>query len=301
MTGIAVVGSLNEDLVVQVSEAPSAGETVLARGHQRGLGGKGANQAVAAARLGGRVHLTGCLGDDAGGIEFRRRLAAERIDTTGIRVREGSATGLAVIVVDRAGENRILVSAGSNSTLGPGDLSERVLATASVVLAQLEVPATAVLTAFRMASGLRILNAAPAAPVSAELLELVDVLVVNETELASITGRGIPDGPDGALALAGVVTGPNAVVVTLGGAGCVVRTAGESWHEPGHTVPVVDTTAAGDAFCGALAVRLCAGDDLRHAVRYATRVGAAVVTRRGAIDSLPTLTELDDPDEGWNA
>ncbi|TDE95006.1 ribokinase [Occultella glacieicola] len=301
MTGIAVVGSLNEDLVVEVVVAPAAGETVLARGHQRGLGGKGANQAVAAARLGGRVHLTGCVGDDAGGNEFRRRLAAERIDTTGIRVRDGGATGLAVIVVDRAGENRILVSAGSNATLGQGDLSEGALATASVVLAQLEVPADAVLAAFRMAAGRRILNAAPAAPVSAELLELVDILVVNETELASITGRGIPESPHEALAQAGVVTGPETVVVTLGGSGCVVLTSGESWHEPGRTVPVVDTTAAGDAFCGALAVRLSVGDDLRSAVRYATRVGAAVVTRRGAIDSLPTLTELDDPDEGWNA
>jgi ribokinase len=292
---VVVVGSANVDVVVDVPRHPYGGETVLGGELRRAPGGKGANQAVAAAFAGGaETSLVGALGDDDGAHLLRASLARAGVGTAGVRTVAG-ASGTALITVSPDGENAIVVAPGANGQVVVDDAGRRLLAGADVVLAQLEIPVTTVVEA----AGARrpgtpfVLNAAPSRGLPDALWREIDVLVVNEHEAADLAG-GVSEtgaGPD-ALASALLVMVP-AVVVTLGGDGCLVARRGE---EPvslaGRRVDVVDTTGAGDTFCGVLAAELARGADLVAAAGVAGAAGALAVTRPGAQDAVPSRAEV---------
>lgn len=282
---IVVVGSLNRDLTVEVARLPVAGETVLGSSHRWDSGGKGANQAVAAARLGRSVAMVGRVGDDDAGEALVAGLDAEGVDTSGVLREPDAGTGLAVIVVDGSGENQIVVSPGANSQLLPGDLPADLLRSAALVLLQLEIPVETVAAAARLAGGTVVLNPAPATELPDELLAHVDVLVPNRTELAALAGDGEPEAQARRLG--------RPVVVTLGAAGALVVQGGEATRVPAPVVDAVDATAAGDAFCGALADGLVQGLDLVAATHRAVAAGGVAASRPGAQASLPTRGDVD--------
>ncbi|MFD4608233.1 ribokinase [Streptomyces sp. NPDC058440] len=293
---LLVVGSANADLVIGVERRPAAGETVLGSDLSVHPGGKGANQAAAAARLGARTALLARVGDDAHG---RLLLDAQReagVDPAGVLVGE-APTGVALITVDPSGDNSIVVSPGANGRLTPEDVraAGALLRASRVVSAQLEIPLETVVEAVRnLAPGSRfVLNPSPPRPLPRELLKACDPLIVNEHEAKVILGG--PEAGDtpeswarGLLAL-----GPRSVVITLGGEGALVASAEGSARVPSVKVDAVNTTGAGDAFTAALAWRLGAGASLEEAAAYAARVGAVAVTRRGAQESYPTAAEVD--------
>ncbi|NNF10639.1 MAG: ribokinase [Acidimicrobiia bacterium] len=289
MADIVVVGSLNLDTTARVGRLPTPGETVLGTGHSTDTGGKGANQAVAAARLGRRVAMIGRVGDDDNGRRIAEVLNAEGIDVDGVTVDDTAPTGLAFITVDVDGENMIVVSPGANATLTANDLvrSAGLIGSASVVLLQLEIPLEVVHHAAGLATGTVILNPAPAADLPAGLLEDVAVLVPNRTELAALVGSA-PASTIPEVAAQVDLLPVGAGVVTLGADGALVRSGGTTTHVPAPAVHAVDATAAGDAFCAALADALSTGADLEQATEWAVRVGAVTATVRGAQASLPT-------------
>lgn len=274
MFDVAIVGSANLDLVARTARFPKPGETLLGRAFAEHAGGKGFNQAVAAARCGARVAIVGAVGDDDAGRLLRSIAEAEGIDAERLIV-TSAPTGRALITVDDAGENTIIVVAGANDHVRPDDVPR-----ARVVIAQLEIPVDVVIAAFAEAQrsgALTVLNPAPARPLPDELLAVTDIVVPNEHELELIGGaRTLLD------------AGVNAVVVTRGSAGVtVIESSGESWDQEPFGVIPVDTTGAGDAFCGALGARMAVDDDLRLAVRYAAAAGALATTVSGAVPSLP--------------
>ena len=297
MSRVAVVGSLNMDLVVRAPRFAQPGETITGTAFLTVPGGKGANQAVAAQRLGGQVAMVGCVGEDAFGATLRQGLADEGIDVTGVDMRGGHASGIALITVDGAGENSIVVVPGSNGTLGEADivLASGVIGAARVVLLQLEVPLPAVTAAAacaRQAGALVVLNAAPASTIPDGLIALVDYLVVNETELFTLAGPEATTLPQAVARLCG--RGARAVVITLGAVGARLhRATGEEAMVRAYTVQVVDSTAAGDAFVGAFGVALAEGVSDEEALRRGNAAGAMAVTRAGAQPSLPTRDELE--------
>ena len=278
MFDVAVVGSVNLDLVATTARLPAPGETVSGSSYAEHAGGKGLNQAIAAARSGARVVLVAAVGDDAAGARLRSLAADEGIDVTAVAVLAGEVTGRALITVDDHAENSIVVVPGANALLQAGSPPR-----ARVVIAQLEVPLEEVITAFRSArrdGATTILNPAPAQVLPDELVQLCDIVVPNEHEADLIGGvQALLD------------HGVSAVVTTLGASGVVVSEsiddAIETWSAPAFDVEPLDTTGAGDAFCGALAARLAAGDDLHDAVRYAAAAGALATTVAGAVPSLP--------------
>jgi ribokinase len=315
---IVVVGSLNMDLVVPVPRFPVAGETLLGGDYARHPGGKGANQAVAAARAGGTVAMVGRVGADAFGAALVDGLAADGVATEAIAALGDAPTGVAFISIDPSAQNTIIVAPGANARLAASDLAAERFAGARVVLLQLEVPLETTLRAARLGRGAGarvVLNLAPAQPLTAAQLADVDLLLVNETEAAGLTGIAADEvarAPErAAAALTALVP---AAVLTLGAAGAAWAEAaagargsaadadgaaagmgGEAVTGlvPGFAVEAVDTTAAGDAFAGALAVRIAQGAPLAEAVRYANAAGALAATRPGAQPSLPTAAELD--------
>ncbi|HGY10450.1 MAG TPA: ribokinase [Oceanithermus profundus] len=292
---VLVVGSLNMDLVVAVERHPKPGETVIGGDLERFPGGKGANQAVAAARLGARVRMVGRVGLDEHGAELLRGLENEGIDALGVG-RVGTPTGVALISVDVQGQNAIVVSPGANARLQPDDLEPERFEGAEVVVLQLETPLETVHRAAELgrAAGARVLlNAAPARELPDELLGALDVLVVNEFEAAQVAGAAEPESPEAALALAReLARRVPVVVVTLGARGLVwAGTEGEG-HLPAFEVDPVDTTAAGDAFVGGLAAALAAGEPLERALDYGSAAGALAATRPGAQPSLPAADEV---------
>ena len=298
---VAVVGSANLDLVVEVETVPVAGETVLGGDLRRIPGGKGANQAVAASRLGRRVAMIGRVGDDDAGAMLRAAMESAGVDTACLLATGDTPSGTALIAVGADGDNAIVVSPGANGRLSYADVESAagVLAAAKVVLLQLEVPLEAVSAAVRCAQGTVVLNPAPApaAMLPSDLLDRVDVIVPNQTELATMAGHaGLSPiggvGPETAVALARGLP-ITAAVVTLGAAGAMVVTPTDATHVPAPAVVPVDTTAAGDAFCGALADALVGGADLVDATRWAVRVGAAATLRHGAQPSLPTRADIE--------
>jgi ribokinase len=287
---IVVAGSANMDLVGLAPRLPLPGETVLGDDFVMTPGGKGANQAIAAARAGGACVMLGAIGSDAFGVTIKARLNASGVDTANLRTSYG-ASGVAVIMVDRAGENSIIVSPGANNSFAGLSATETaVIADSDVLLCQQEIPTDTVVAAAQAAraGGTRvILNAAPARELPQELLDAVDVLVVNEGEATAITGTTEPDLP----ALLALVP---RVVLTLGGAGSwYADRDGREERIPACRVDVVDTTAAGDAFTGALAVAWGEGRDLVDAVRWANAAGAACVRKVGASNALPGRAEID--------
>jgi ribokinase len=288
---VAVVGSVNMDVVVRVPHLPTPGETVLGADHLLLPGGKGANQAVGLARLGRQAGLVGRVGRDTFGDRLRQHLVAQGVDLRWLRT-DTAPTGVAIIAVAADGENQIAVSPGANAQLTADDVAATDVASAAAVLCQLEVPLPAVTAAARLAKGLVVLNPAPApaAPLPAELLRRVDVLVPNLTELQRLTGAETPPrGLDEVAELARRLDVP-ASVVTLGadGALCV---AGETvTHVPAVPVEAVDTTGAGDAFCAGLVDALVAGADLVAAAGAGARAAAAAVSTHGA-QGTPTGTD----------
>jgi ribokinase len=292
---LLVVGSANADLVTTVDRRPAAGETVLGSDLVIHPGGKGANQAVAAARLGARTGLIARIGDDAHGRVLSDSLVAAGVDTTGL-LAGGAPTGVALVMVDRSGDNSIVVSPGANARLSPADIADagELLAAARVVSLQLEIPLETVTAAVTAATATRttrvVLNPSPPVPLPDEVLAVCDPLVVNEHEARGLIGENPGDMPE-AWATALLARGPRSVVVTLGAAGALAATADRTVRIPSPAVEAVDTTGAGDAFTGALAWRLATGERLEDAVRFAVRVGAAAVTKPGAQESFPTVGE----------
>ncbi|GAA4693563.1 ribokinase [Streptomyces youssoufiensis] len=294
---LVVVGSANADLVIGVRRRPAAGETVLGSDLATYPGGKGGNQAVAAARLGARTALLARVGDDAHGRLLLDTQRAAGVDTRPVLV-GGAPTGVALITVDPSGDNSIVVSPGANARLTPADIEAAapLLAAARVVSLQLEIPLETVAAAVRaVGPDTRVvLNPSPPAPLPPDVLAACDPLVVNEHEARSLLDgdpAGAGDDP-AAWAAALLGRGSRSVVITLGPAGALAADPRGQTRVPGVPVEAVDTTGAGDAFTGALAWRLGTGDDLATAVRYAVRVGAAAVTRPGAQQSYPTAAEV---------
>jgi ribokinase len=291
---IAVVGSLNLDILVPVGHHPAPGETVLGGDSLRNPGGKGANQAVAAARLGNDVVMVGRVGDDDAGAQLVEALAADGVDTSHVEATRGAPTGIAMIAVNEGGENTIVVSPGANARVSEEDVvsASHVLAGAGVTLVQLEIPIEAVAAAARLAGGTVVLNPAPARELPRWLLDDVDVLVPNRGELAALLGVDHPKDLDELAATARSLPGPGTVVVTLGGDGALVVTSDETTHIPAFGVAVVDSTAAGDAFCGALADGLARGEPIHRAARWGAATAALAVTTKGAQVSLPSRTDV---------
>ncbi|MFI1705814.1 ribokinase [Streptomyces griseoruber] len=292
---LLVVGSANADLVIGVDRRPAAGETVLGSDLATHPGGKGANQAVAAARLGARTALLARVGDDAHGRLLGDSLRAAGVDTAGI-LTGGAPTGVALITVDPSGDNSIVVSPGANSRLSPADIraAGSLFQPARVVSAQLEIPLETVVETVRsLAPGSRfVLNPSPPRPLPAEVLAACDPLIVNEHEARVVLGDlAGPEPEDWAREL--LALGPRSVVVTLGARGALVADADGTARIPAVRVAAVDTTGAGDAFTAALAWRLGLGEPPAVAAAYAARVGAAAVTKEGAQVSFPTAEEVD--------
>ncbi|WP_449351215.1 ribokinase [Streptomyces shaanxiensis] len=294
---LLVVGSANADLVIGVERRPGAGETVLGSDLAVHPGGKGANQAVAAARLGARTALLARVGDDGHGRLLLESQRAAGVDTVGVLV-GGAPTGVALITVDPTGDNSIVVSPGANGRLTPADVraATSLFHASRVVSAQLEIPLETVVEVVRnLAPGSRfVLNPSPPRPLPTEVLAACDPLIVNEHEAKVILGEAcVSDRPEDWAGLL-LAKGPRSVVVTLGAEGSLVASSPrEVTRVASVKVDAVDTTGAGDAFTAALAFRLGAGASLAEAASYASRVGAVAVTRQGAQDSFPTADEVE--------
>jgi ribokinase len=293
---VCVVGSANMDLVVSCDRFPLPGETLLAGEFATYAGGKGANQAVAAARLGWPVRFIGKTGNDTFREGLVASLEAAGIDTGSLLADPSASTGVALITVDGTGQNTILVASGSNMRLAPDDLDARLFEGAGVVLLQLEIPIDTVRRAAelgRAAGAVVILNPAPAQAVPDDLLRLVDIITPNESEAAALAGPDPGGDADPVVAARRLVErGVACVIVTIGGDGALLVDAHGVRRFSAVPVEVVDTTAAGDAFNGGLAVRLAAGDSVDAGIEYASRVAACCVARNGAQNAMPTADEV---------
>jgi ribokinase len=294
---VVVVGSVNTDVTARVGTLPRPGETLAGTDLRLLPGGKGANQAVAAARAGARVRLVGALGSDELARTPRDFLAAEGLDLTGLVTVDGPA-GTALILVDTHGENVIVIIPGANATVDSQRVGALDLAPGDVVLLQNEIPEPANLAAARRARacGARsVLNLAPYRDTAAELLETVDVLVLNETEYAAMNGLPGPGVAVDTVDSSGALLnrpGAGDVVVTVGAAGVRARVNGSPLVIPAYEVPVLDTTGAGDCFCGAFGAALAAGHASDAALRFATAAAAVAVQRHGAAPAMPTRAEI---------
>jgi ribokinase len=298
---VVVVGSINTDLVARAPHLPRPGETISGHEFSQVAGGKGANQAVAAARIGAQVSMVGCIGSDANGGQRLHDLEAEGIDCAGIEVSQTQPTGVALITVSDEGQNTIVVVAGSNGELTPAQVQrhEAMLRSADVVVCQLESPWDAVHATLALARRLgktTVLNPAPATePLPAEWMPLVDYLVPNEVEAAILAGLPV-ESESGARRAAAELqrAGARNVIVTLGAQGAyLLREGGEGAHFAAPEVRAVDTTAAGDTFIGVFASQLAARHPLDAAIGLAQRAAAISVTRAGAQPSIPTRDEVD--------
>ena len=287
-TPLVILGSTNRDMTVVVGKLPLPGETILGGDVAYGLGGKGANQAAAAARSGTKPVFVSAVGDDDAGHGLLTELEAVGVDASHLLVTPDAPTGVALIIVDANGENSIVVAAGANLALDPTETAATIsdlVATGSVVLSQIEI-AVAVVEAGARATAERggrfVLNLSPSQPVAADVLALADPLIVNETEAADLSGLPIGSVDDAEAAATALLERTTSVVVTLGGDGVVFADASGIYFLPSHKVTVVDTTGAGDAFAGALAAQLSQGATLADAVQAGTAAGALAVQHLGA-------------------
>lgn len=297
MSNIIVVGSLNADLVVRAPRFPQPGETISGEDLNIIPGGKGANQAVAAARQGTSTAMVGRVGNDSFGPELINNLKQNGVDTSHVQTDPESATGTAIIVVDAKGQNSIVLSPGGNGRVTPADVNDISFSSYKLLLLQLEIPVEAVLAAAQRAkeNGLRVLlNPAPARPLPDELLSLPDFLVPNESELSLLTNLPVNDIPSAENAAKTLIErGIQTVIVTLGANGALIVSKESTKHIPSFQVDVVDTTAAGDAFIGGFASALLQNKLLEEAVRYGCACGALAATKFGAQPSLPTKEEVE--------
>jgi ribokinase len=297
---VVVLGSINRDVVAQVERLPRPGETVSAHAGRELPGGKGANQAVAAAHAGASVRMVAAVGDDTTGADLIAFLRDRRVDTSAVVRREGAPTGRAFVVVSHGGENQIVVMAGANATVDDTLVDDVALGPADLVVAQHETPVGVSTRLFERAGSVGaqcLLNPAPAAPIGDELLRCTTVLVANEHELGAVVGRpstGPLDADDvrnGAQALrTSGFTG--SLVVTLGRRGAMAVIDGETRHVAGHAVDVLDTTGAGDCFVGYLAAELLAGSSFGDALVTSNAAAALCTTREGAAPSMPRRAEV---------
>ena len=299
MAEILVIGSSNTDMVIQAPYLPTAGETVLGKKFVMSPGGKGANQAVAAARLGGQVSFLGKLGEDLFGQQAIANLQREGISTDYLLVDPNHASGVALITVDKQGENTIVVASGANMALTEAEIlqSQEAIAQAKLILLQLEIPLDTVELAVKIASELGktiILNPAPAFPLTDPLLSRVTILTPNQTEAKILTGIEV-DSPSTARLAAQQLykRGVANVIITLGKEGAYLFNEQVAQLIPSYTVEAVDTTAAGDTFNGALAVALSEGQGIVDGVKFANLAAAVSVTRLGAQSSLPFRQEVE--------
>lgn len=299
LAAVVVVGSVNVDMIVRSERLPRPGETVVGGEFVEAGGGKGANQALAAHRLGADVRFIARVGRDGPGETSLRRFRDEGLRTTWISTDPSAPTGVALILVDARGQNLISVASGANLRLSPGDVhrSRAAFDSARALLVQLEIPLETVEAAVEMARALGVttlVNPAPARAVPDSLLHMVDWLTPNEVEAAALTGVNVVDLPSASRAAMGLLDrGVSNVVVTLGSRGAVWATSTGIVEIPSLPVEAVDSTAAGDAFSAALAVALARGESPRRALRYASAAGALATTRLGAQPSLPSRAEVE--------
>ena len=299
MGGVFVAGSINMDVVATADRHPKIGETVAGRAVLYFPGGKGANQAVAAAKLGAPTTLIGRLGKDAFGRDLKMFLTAQGIDLTFMRETSEAHTGTAIITVAEA-DNTIVVIPGANALLDAADVATLSLAADDVAVSQFEIPIAAVSAFFsraRAAGATTILNPAPAVAVGRELLDLVDILILNESELGVLANIELRDTDPQARfidAARSLQTGDNKVIcVTLGKQGVLALVKGEPFTIAGRTVKAVDTTGAGDCFVGAVAAQLASGKPIQSALAYANAAASICVQRMGAAPSMPTAAEVE--------
>ncbi len=302
MNKICVLGSINMDMVISVKRIPKAGETVFANDVKYFPGGKGSNQAVAAARLSSSVSMIGKVGNDTNGKRMLERLNEEGIEIEHIKIGEGLSTGLAIIYVEESGENNIGVISGANRKITRGDILEakNKIAEADILISQFEVSMEAIEEAFKIAKDnnvLTVLNPAPANKISSKLLELTDIMIPNETEIESLTGINIDSGKK-VLEAANILLekGIKQVIVTLGDKGAYYIDSEFAQIIPAYEVKAVDTTAAGDSFVGAFCSKIDSRnlnrENILESIQYANKIASIVVQREGAQSSLPYIKEI---------
>ena len=291
---VVVIGSANIDLVSSVASLPLPGETVLGNSFIKTPGGKGANQAVAASKLGGEVSFVGCIGSDQEGEILRSSLKNANVNCDFLISRPEVSTGNAMIGVDAEGNNSIIVNSGANSALTQEDIvaAKEIVESAQVVLMQLEISTKCLEVAVEMASGIKILNPAPVVDISKKLLEKIDVLIPNRIELARLSNKESFENLD-ELEAAAKGLGIQTVIVTLGSAGALLVSDKQTELISSPAVESVDTTGAGDAFCGSMAESLSRGLSFLESVEYSVTAGALSTTTYGAQISMPTRSEVD--------
>jgi len=296
---IVVVGSTNVDLVMKMDRLPKLGETITEAEFVQTYGGKGANQAVAAARAGGDVAFVGCVGDDQYGTLMIDNLQNDGIDTTFLLKEEDVASGIAFIMVDAVGNNYISVAPGANYRITPSHIerASELLREADIAVLQCEIPLDTLHGTIEQATQYDtkiLLNLAPAKPIDDKAIAHLDILVVNESEAAFLQGSPVEtDQQVEQAARALLDRGPEIVIVTLGARGSYVATESDRWTVPAFPVDPVDTTGAGDVYCGSLAVSLAEGRSIEKSVRFASAAAAICVTRLGAQPSIPTREEIE--------
>lgn len=294
---ILVIGSSNTDMTAKTHTLPRPGETVLGGVFTMGAGGKGANQAVAAQRLGGKVQFICKVGHDMFGDNAIAQYKKEGLDTSGI-LRSDLPSGVALIYVDDHAENCIVVASGANSDLSEADIeaSRAAIEGCGILLLQLESPIPSVLKAARMAhdaGAMVVLNPAPACPLPEEIFRYIDLFIPNETELSTFSGKPVEDIASAEMAAALMQEkGVGKLIVTMGSKGALICDGACSVFVPAHKVRAVDTTAAGDTFCGALCVALSEGKDLKSATEFATAASALTVQKMGAQNSIPFRKDI---------
>ena len=298
MKNICVIGSLNMDLVVNVDTMPKPGQTIIGSNFKEVPGGKGANQAVAMARLNGNVTMIGKVGEDGFGQTLINSLKNDKVDTTYIQTAKG-ATGVALITVDKNAQNSIVVSPGANFEVKEDDIDNNIEAikNSDIVVLQLETPLDTIKYALNKAKELNkytILNPAPAVKLDDEIIKNIDLLTPNETELEIISGVSIESEEDIQKAAQIMIEkGVKELIVTLGSKGSLYINKEKSMFKKAYKVEAVDTTAAGDSYTGALAVALSQDKGMEEAMDFASKVGALSVLKEGAQSSLPTLEDVE--------